>query len=68
MCSRCGADLKPLMVLAATSWRLRQSAREALARGESSHARDFALRAQELHRTPAGDALLRLTTLLDSAR
>ena len=33
LCSRCGADLGPLMIVAVRAWRLREEARDALARG-----------------------------------
>ena len=54
ICSRCGADLEPLMLIAARAWRLRESAREALNKGEFERAQDLAARAQQLHRTPRG--------------
>ena len=54
LCSRCGADLAPLMRLAASAWRLRESARRALQAGDFSAARDLAAQAQRLHATSAG--------------
>ena len=57
VCSRCGADLAPLMLLATLAWRLRQAARRALAEGRVTQARALASEAQRLHRTNAGEAL-----------
>lgn len=56
-CSRCGADLSPLMLLALHGWRLRESARNALAAGNPEQASELAEKAQSIHRTPAGEAL-----------
>jgi hypothetical protein len=56
-CSRCGADLTVLMVLAAGAWRLRQQARQALVEGDAGRACTLASRAQKLCRTPAGARL-----------
>jgi len=58
-CSRCGADLKPLMVLALQAWRAREAAREAIAAGDFVAARQLAARAQQLCFTERG-ANLRL--------
>ncbi|MBI4864187.1 MAG: hypothetical protein HY815_28615 [Candidatus Riflebacteria bacterium] len=58
-CSRCGAELTPLMVLALRAHRLRQSAREALRAGDFQLAHDLATDAEELCSTPQG-ARLRL--------
>lgn len=60
VCSRCGADLEPLMVLAVKAWRLREEARGALEAGEFERAFELAAKAQYACRTPAGDALQRL--------
>ena len=57
MCSRCGADLAPLMRLAAKAWRLRQRARQAIEAGECARALKFAADAQHVHRTPRGESL-----------
>ncbi len=57
MCSRCGADLGPLMRLAVNAWRLRQAARQALEAGELDRALELADEAQHVHRTPGGEAL-----------
>jgi hypothetical protein len=56
-CSRCGADLTRVMTLLASAWRLRQSARQALAAGELARARDLAAEAQRICHTPAGKRL-----------
>ena len=63
-CSRCGADLTMLMTLAASAWRLRQAARQALAAGELARTRDLASQAQQICRTPAGRKLEALGTWL----
>lgn len=57
-CPRCGADLAPLMALAARAYRLRQCARQALQAGDFAAARDLAEQAQRLESTSAGRALL----------
>jgi len=64
VCSRCGADLARLMLLAAEAWRLRESAREAIAAGDFERASELAGGAQELQATPAGESLLRLSAWL----
>ncbi len=53
-CSRCGADLAPIMGLAVSAWRLRDAARQAIAEGDMVRARGLAAQAQELCGTPAG--------------
>jgi len=63
-CSRCGADLEPLMRLAVRAWRLREEARSALARGDLAEARRLAEAAQALHGTPRGASLWLLATWL----
>lgn len=57
VCSRCGADLAPLMRLAVRAWRLRQSSRAALLAGDFAGAHQLALEAENLAATPAGHAL-----------
>jgi predicted amidophosphoribosyltransferase len=59
-CSRCGADLGRLMLLEAEAWRLREAARRAIAARDFQRGLDLAARAQETHRTPSGEALVRL--------
>jgi len=66
MCSRCGADLEPLMLLTARAWRLRQAARRALRAGEFQRARRLALAAQKVHRTPVGEFLRALSAWLEA--
>ena len=70
VCSRCGADLGPLMGLAVKAWRLRQAARQALDRGEYGKALGVASEAQHVHRTPHGASLYLLSAWLnaDSSR
>jgi predicted amidophosphoribosyltransferase len=57
-CPRCGADLTALMSLEVRAWKLRLSAREALAAGDGPGALRLASQAQHLQDTPAGRALL----------
>jgi len=64
VCSRCGADLARLMLIAAEAWRLREAARGAIAAGEFELAFKFAGSAQAMQATPAGEALLGLGALL----
>jgi predicted amidophosphoribosyltransferase len=56
-CSRCGADLSPLMLLAAEAWQLRAAARSSLQVGEFERARQLASEAQNLQFTSAGESL-----------
>ena len=56
-CSRCGADLTPLMLLAAEAWLLREQAREVIAAGDFERGYELAARAQEAKHTPAGESL-----------
>ena len=58
VCPRCGADLAPLMRVAARAWRLRQAAREALAAGDFASARRMAEAAQGLQSTRTGRSIL----------
>ena len=66
VCSRCGADLEPLMILAVKSWRLRSAARTAIGAGQFEQALDLAAQAQQALRTPAGEALRVVSELLGS--
>jgi hypothetical protein len=68
ICSRCGADLEPLMILAVKSWRLREAARAAMEAGQFEQARELAGAAQDTHRTPVGGALGALSRWLDKPR
>ena len=56
-CSRCGADLTMVMTLAASAWRMRQAARQALAVGEFARTRELASQAQRICCTAAGRKL-----------
>jgi predicted amidophosphoribosyltransferase len=56
-CSRCGGNLRPLMVLAATAWRLRQEARKAIFAGDYLNAQRLAQQAQSLQASPLGRRL-----------
>jgi predicted amidophosphoribosyltransferase len=46
ICSRCGADLEPLMFLIANAYQLRQDARRALQAGDFERAQKLASEAQ----------------------
>lgn len=63
-CSRCGADLAPLMRLAEAAWHHRQAAREGLAGGDFARAAQRAAQAQALQRSPEGRRLEHLTAWL----
>jgi len=60
-CSRCGADLKPLMILAVKGHLAREATRRALERSEVGRAHELAMAAQRVHATPEGRRLCRLT-------
>jgi hypothetical protein len=66
-CSRCGADLSVVMGLAAAAFLLRGRARRLLIEGELDAAATVARGAQRLDRSPAGEALVRVTSLLKTA-
>ena len=57
VCSRCGATLRPLLLLAAHAYRLRQAAREALRNADLRSAVALCRAAQGLHTTPEGTLL-----------
>jgi hypothetical protein len=57
ICSRCGADLTPLMLLVARAYSLRQAARQALQAGDEQAASAAAKAAQDLHATSQGSLL-----------
>jgi predicted amidophosphoribosyltransferase len=59
-CSRCGADLRRLMLLAAHAWRLRESARAAIASGDFERSLQLASEAQQVQATRQGEALLKV--------
>ena len=66
VCSRCGADLEPLMTVAVRAWRLRQAARQALDRGDDARALALASEAHDAHRTPQGQSLHLLSAWLNA--
>jgi predicted amidophosphoribosyltransferase len=51
-CSRCGADLEPLMTMVARAWQLRRRAVRALAVGDPERALIQATHSRRLHDTP----------------
>jgi len=57
ICSRCGADLEPLMLLAVQAWQLRQAARRALDTGDVERALRLSVEAQGIQDTGSGEAL-----------
>jgi hypothetical protein len=57
ICSRCGADLEPLMRMSVQAWQLRQSAREALGSGDVERGLGFAVEAQGIQDTESGEGL-----------
>ena len=64
ICSRCGADLGPVMRLSVAAWRLREAARDSLAAGDFASAYRLAARAQRLQVTGEGRALCLLSAWL----
>ena len=66
ICSRCGADLEPLMRLSVRAWQLRQAARKALDAGDLDGALEFATQAQDVQSTESGEALHLLAAWLKS--
>jgi len=67
MCSRCGADLSVVMGLALAAFQLRARARRRLIEGDVEGAAALAREAERLDTSPAGDALVRVTSLLAAA-
>lgn len=63
-CSRCGADLEPLMMLIAKAYQFRKLAAQALQAGNYDRAQWLAAQAQESCSTPRGAALARLSAWL----
>jgi predicted amidophosphoribosyltransferase len=57
ICSRCGADLEPLMRLAVKAWQLRQASRQALDAGDIQRSHSLATEAQGAQYTGSGEAL-----------
>ena len=64
ICSRCGADLEPLMLLTVKAWQLRQAARQALEAGDVERGLGLALEAQGVQSTESGEALRLLSAWL----
>lgn len=64
VCSRCGADLTSLMLLAGRAWRLRESARQALGAGDAERAREAASLAETIQHTRGGAFLRALAAWL----
>lgn len=64
LCPRCGADLTPLMTLAAAAAGRREAARQALRAGQFTRAAELAAAAQSLQATPEGRRLELLTAWL----
>lgn len=67
-CSRCGANLEPLLLLAAHAYAARQAARRALQSGNLPAAAALASTAWSLQATPEALAVAQVCTLLDLAR
>ena len=65
-CSRCGADLGPLMRLAAKAYQLREEARQALLAEQWGRAGNLAAEAQATCSTRKGEDLQRLSSWLMS--
>jgi hypothetical protein len=68
ICSRCGADLGPLMLLTVKAWHLRQAARQALDAGDVGRALGLAIEAQSTQKTGSGEALRLLGAWLKTVR
>jgi hypothetical protein len=67
-CSRCGANLEPLMRLAVRAWQLRQAARRALAVGDVERGVVLANEAQGIQDTGSGESLRLLGEWLKTVR
>ena len=63
VCPRCGADLGPLMCLAARAWALREAARVELLTGDNAAALARARTAYALERPPQAPRLLALALI-----
>ena len=64
LCSRCGADLEPLMCLTVRAWQLRQAARQAFNTGDLGRAQRLAIEAEGTQNTERGEALWLLSAWL----
>ena len=67
LCSRCGADLEPLMSLAVLAWQRRQAACQAFQASDFRRATGLADEAQQLHSTPDGERLRLLAAWMCAA-
>jgi len=67
-CSRCGADLSPLMGVLVQAWSLRQQSREAIGTGDYVRAAQLAHAADQAHSTGRSQRLARLTRFLAAGR
>ena len=67
MCSRCGANLAPLLLLIDHAYRLRQDARKAIETGDVERARELAENAETVCSTQAGRELWLLSSWLLSS-
>ncbi|MBN2496268.1 MAG: hypothetical protein JXR96_16870 [Deltaproteobacteria bacterium] len=67
-CSRCGADLAPLMALTFRAFQQRRRARQRLLAGDWERALELAERAQDQHATREGQGLLLLARWLASGQ
>ena len=64
LCSRCGADLAPLMTIAISAWLRRYAARQAITAGDYGRAIALIGEAEALQETPRGRALRTLAAWL----
>jgi hypothetical protein len=64
LCSRCGVDLGPLMVLAITAWQRRRDARQAIATSDYVRAIELVDEAEGFQGTLRGRALRTLAAWL----
>jgi hypothetical protein len=67
-CSRCGADLKALMLLVSQAYALREAARQALRSGDGRNALASVRAAQGLHSTAEGNLLQSVCSVLANCR
>lgn len=66
-CGRCGAELRPAMLLVARAWHARSEARRALAAGDDAGALLHATLAAEMCATRAGARLLSILRWQETA-
>jgi len=65
VCSRCGADLSPLMRLQVRAWLFRQAARRAILEDDAPSALQLAAAAESICHTAGGKALKDLSAWLN---